>query len=120
VPVADPRFDSVEAYLEAQQEPHRRTLEAIMEVVEKHFPDLEPVVAWNVPQYKHGRDYVVGLSCLKNYVAFSPWSEEVMDAHRDSLGALESTKNLIRLPLGWEPNEELLVSLVRARLAELI
>jgi uncharacterized protein YdhG (YjbR/CyaY superfamily) len=118
--VADPRFASVEEYLKAQQEPHRRTLEAIMAVVEKHFPDLERAVAWNVPHYKHGRDYVVGLSCLTRYVAFSPWSEAVMNAHRDSLGALESTKNLIRIPLGWEPDEDLLVTLVQARLAELI
>ncbi len=118
--MADPRFASVEAYLEAQQEPHRHTLEAIMEVIEKHFPDLEPVVAWNVPHYKHGPHYVVGLSCLKGYLACSPWSEAVMDAYRDSLGALESTKNLIRIPLGWEPDEDLIVSMVRARLAELV
>lgn len=118
--VAEPRYPSVEAYMNAQEQPHRDTLQAIVAVITHHFPELELTLAWNVPHFKLGKEYVAGLSTLKSYVAFSPWSEMVMNSHRESFGELESTKNLIRIPLGWEPDEHLLVTLVKARLSELI
>jgi len=118
--VAEPRYSSIEAYLQAQPEPHRETLASLITMVEKHFPGLELTLASNVPHFTLGKAYVAGLSTLKNYVAFSPWSEAVMDANRDSLGTLESTKNLIRIPLGWTADEDLVVRLVQARLAELV
>lgn len=118
--MADPRYPSVDAYLLAQAEPHRQVLEGIIAVIQRRFPELELTLAWNVPHFKRGKDYVAGLSCLKNYVAFSPWSEDVMNAYRESLGTLESTKNLIRIPLEWELDDDLVVRLVQARLQELI
>jgi uncharacterized protein YdhG (YjbR/CyaY superfamily) len=117
--MAPSRFDTVEQFLATLPERHRATLVHIIHAIESAFPELELTVAWNVPHFKKGNHYVAGLSSLKSYVAFSPWSVEVMDAHRDSFGELESTKNLIRIPLDWEVDRHLLRRLIEARLNEL-
>jgi uncharacterized protein YdhG (YjbR/CyaY superfamily) len=117
--MAPPRFDTVEQFLAAEPERHRATLLRIIRTIQSEFPALELTVAWNVPHFKKGKHYVVGLSSLRNYLAFSPWSAEVMDTYRHSFGSLEATKNLIRIPLGWEVDRVLLRFLITARLDEL-
>jgi uncharacterized protein YdhG (YjbR/CyaY superfamily) len=117
--MATPRYDSVDAFLNAQPEEHQETLRGLLEAIQGSHPGLELVMAWNVPHFKEGKHYIAGVSSLKNYVAFSPWSENVMNAHRHEFGELESTKNLIRIPLGWQVNQALLSRMVQARLDEI-
>lgn len=118
--MATPRYGSIEDYLGAQTPAHRAVVEELISIIQKDFPELELVLAWNVPQFKQGKDYVAGISTLTHYAAFSPWSEAVLDAHRSELGRLESTKHLIRIPLDWVVDRELIGRMVRARLAELV
>jgi len=113
------RPTSVEAYLADLPLGHRETLAGILAFLRREFPRLEARLAWNVPHLYLGKDPVVGLSSAKSHVAFSPWSEAVMAAHRDRLGGLKATANLIRIPPGEPPPEPLLRSMVKARLAEL-
>ena len=114
-----PRPATVDAYLAALPEGHRSTLAALLALLTSEFPELEARLAWNVPHLYLGKDPVVGLSSAKAHVSLSPWSAAVLAAHRGRLGGLEATPNLIRIPPGWKPDKALLVSLVRARLAEL-
>jgi uncharacterized protein YdhG (YjbR/CyaY superfamily) len=118
--MATPRYGSIEEYLQAQTPAHRVVVEALISAIRADFPDLELVLAWNVPHFKRGKDYVAGISTLTHYAAFSPWSEAVMDAHRAELGGLESTKHLIRIPLDGVVDRDLIRRLVQARLAELV
>ena len=110
---------TVEAYLRSLPAAHRVTASAILGFLTAAFPELELRLAWNVPHLYQGKDPVAGLSAAKGHLAFSPWSAEVLAAHRGRLGKLEATANLIRVPPGWKPDKPLLRSLVRARLAEL-
>jgi len=72
-----------------------------------------------VPHVTLGDRYVAGLSWAKEHVAFSAWSTAVLEAHRDKLGDLSATRNLIRIPPGWTVDHDLIRDLVTARLAEL-
>jgi uncharacterized protein YdhG (YjbR/CyaY superfamily) len=117
--MATPRYDSVDAFVRAQPPSHHETLESLLGAIQSAHPELELVLAWNVPQFKLGKHYIAGVSSLKNYVAFSPWSEAVMNAHRHEFGELESTKNLIRIPLGWPVDRALLSRMIQARLDEI-
>lgn len=114
-----PRPATVEAYLAALEPGLRATLGDILGAVREDFPRLEVRLAWNVPQVVRGKDYVAGLSAAKSHVSLSPWSPAVLASHRDQLGGLESTANLIRLPPRWMIDRPLIRSLIRARLAEL-
>ena len=113
------RPTTVEAYLADLPRGHWETLAGILAFLTSEFPELEARLAWNVPHLYLGKDPVVGLSSAKAHVSLSPWSAAVLAAHRGRLGGLEATSNLIRIPPGWKPDKALLVSLVRARLAEL-
>jgi uncharacterized protein len=110
---------TVQAYLGRLPDGHRATLEAILQVIAASFPELGVRLAWNVPHVTWGDRYVAGLSSSKDHVSLSPWSQAVLDAHRDRLGGLESTRNLIRIPPGWKVDRNLIRDLVTARLAEL-
>lgn len=114
-----PKPTTVEAYLAALPPPHRATASAILDHLVATFPDLELRLAWNVPHLCRGKDHVAGLSAAKGHLSLSPWSAKVLAAHRDRLGALEATTNLIRIPPGWKPDKPLLRSLVQGRLREL-
>ena len=118
--MATPRYESLEDYLDAQTPAHRLVVEQMIATIRADFPDLVLVLAWNTPHFKSGKEYVAGISTLSTYAAFSPWSEAVMDSHRRRFGELTSTKHLVRIPLGWRVDRELLGSMVRARLAELV
>jgi len=72
-----------------------------------------------VPHAVLGPAYVAGVSCARGHVAFSPWSRAALAAHRDRLGDLDATPNLIRVPPGWKVDRALIAGLVSARLAEL-
>lgn len=106
-------------YLGSLPPGHRATLAAILSVIAESFPGLGQRLAWNVPHVTQGDRYVAGLSSAKAHVAFSPWSTAVLDSHRERLGGLEATRNLIRIPPGWKVDRALIRDLVAARLAEL-
>jgi uncharacterized protein YdhG (YjbR/CyaY superfamily) len=109
----------IEGYLARLRPDLGATLRGILGFVAAEFPDLDLRLAWNVPHATLGGGYVAGMSAARNHVSFSPWSAAVLAAHRDRLGDLESTPNLIRIPSGWVLDRPLLRSLIRARLAEL-
>ena len=55
-------FLDAEDYL-AHQSPHQATaLRTVIAAVGESFPELEITLAWNVPHFRQGKDYVVGLS----------------------------------------------------------
>lgn len=114
-----PKPTTVKAFLASLPPGHRDTAAAILAFLAAEFPELDLRLAWNVPHLCLGKDYVVGLSAAKGHVSLSPWSAEVLAAHRDRLKDLGSTANLIRIPPGWRLDKPLLRSLVRARLTEI-
>ena len=120
--MAAPRFASVEDYLASLDMGRKRRRcgrSSISFLTE--FPELEAKIAWNVPQIHREGAYVVGVSALKNHLAFSPWSTEVID--NDFRPRLEPEyvvrKNLFQIPVDWEVDRALVTDMVRARLAEL-
>lgn len=114
-----PSTPTIEAYLKPLPLQQQQTLKAILDGIKAAFPELELRLAWNVPHFCLGKDYVVGISAARSHLSFSPWSKTVVAAHRSQLKGLSFTDNLIRLPVDWELNHPLLLSLVKARLEEL-
>lgn len=110
---------TVQGYLARLPAAHRTTLESILSLIAEEFPHLGQRLAWNVPHVTLGDAHVAGLSAAKDHVSFSPWSPAVLDAHRERLGGLDATRNLIRIPPGWKVDRALIRDLVAARLAEL-
>ena len=118
--MSSPRFDSVEEYLASLDDPTKAlTLGSIIDVVLTQFPELEPKIAWNVPNIHRNGTYVVGLAAAKNHLTFSPWSPRVIEDFKVRLETFVVLKNVFQIPVDWEIDSELVKDLVRARLAEL-
>ncbi len=111
----------VEEYLASLPPTKAATLRSVIDFVLGEFPDLEPKIAWNVPQIHRDGEYVFGVSSLKKHLALAPWSAEVIDDFRPRLeeAGYVVRKNLFQVPDDWELDRALVGDLVRARLAEL-
>ncbi|NBV79360.1 MAG: DUF1801 domain-containing protein [Verrucomicrobia bacterium] len=113
------RPQTVEGYLRALDEPKAATLRAIIATILDQFPELEAVIAWNVPQIKRGHAYVFGLCAYQRHLTLAPWSDRIITAFRPRLGAYVVRKHCFLVPVDWRPDPRLLGDLVAARLAEL-
>ena len=112
-------FLDAEDYLAHQSPDQANALRTLMDAIGESFPELEVTLAWNVPHFRQGKDYVAGLSAAKDWVSFSPWSKKVMGALRDRLAGYSSTENLIRIGLDHSIDTALFVDIVAARLDEI-
>lgn len=117
--MAAPRFDSVDDYLASLEPPKDQTLGSMIDVILGGFTELEAKIAWNVPQIHRAGKYVAGVSAAKNHLAFSPWSDQVIEDFKPRLGEYVVKKNLFQIPVDWEVDGDLLKDMVRARLSEL-
>lgn len=108
----------VTAYIQAQDEPKRSTLETVRATIVAIEPRFEQVIAWNSPQFKLNGKYVVGLCAFKNHLTFSPQSPAVMEAHAAKLENFVVSKSSFQFPVDQPLSRELLTSLITARVAE--
>lgn len=115
------KFDSVDDYLASLSPEKAKTLGSVIDLVLGEFPGLEAKLAWNVPQIHRDGQYVFGVSSLKKHLSLAPWSEAVIDTFRERLEGegYVVRKNLFQVPDDWNVDRELVMDLVRARLAEL-
>lgn len=119
--MANPRFASLDEYLESVAPVQAATLRAVLDFVLDEFPNLEVKLAWNVPQLHRNGDYVFGASALKKHLSLAPWSEAVIDTFRARLetDGYVVKRNLFQVPDDWTIDRKLLRELVEARIAEL-
>jgi uncharacterized protein len=114
-----PKFNSVEEYLTSLDPVKERTLRSIIDLILTEFPELESKLAWNVPQIHRDGKYIAGFAAFKNHLSFSAWSPHVLEDFKARLGKFVVKQNLFQIPVDWEIDRELIMDLVRARLAEL-
>lgn len=113
------KFESVEDYLNSLESHKQETLRAVIRAIETHFPEAEFKLAWNVPQVQIQGKYVFGMSAAKNHLSLAPWSEAVMAEFAPRLAGYETTKGLIRIPVDWDVDQQLIADMISARMAEL-
>lgn len=96
-----------------------RTAKAIFAAITDVHPELELVTAWNQPMLRapDGR-YVIGLSVAKHHILLNPFSGNVLTRFADELAPYETNKKTFKVPLDWDVDASLLLTLVEARLAE--
>jgi uncharacterized protein YdhG (YjbR/CyaY superfamily) len=117
--MASTRFTNVEDYLASLDSPKQQTLRSVLDGIQRDFPSAQPKIAWNVPQVQIEGKYVFGVSAAKAHLSLAPWSEAVMADFSTRLAGYETTKGLIRVPVDWDVDHELVRDMILARLAEL-
>lgn len=114
----EPTSGDVEVILAAQPAEVRMALERLRRVIAAAAPDAVEAVSYGVPAFKYRGRPLVSYGAGKHHCAFYVQSPAVMDAHRDALAGLDTSKGTIRFSHDAPLPDDLVTTLVRARLAE--
>ena len=113
------RFETHEQYLAQLDADKAKTVQSIFATIVKAHPNMEPVIAWNQPMLKLGKDYVIGVTAGKEHILLGPWGDNVIERFRPRLEGYEINKKTIRIPVGWKVDKALLLDIVGSRVAEI-
>lgn len=107
----------IDAYLAAIDEPKRSTLEALRRSILKVVPDAEECISYGVPAFRLDGKVVAGFAAFKNHLAYLPHSGEVLSSLSEQLGAYVHTSGSLHFPVDQALPEDLVRSLVEAKMA---
>ena len=110
------RFDDLEGYLKVQDEVKSKTIRKIFKVIQKKYPKLELVIAWNQPMLKMGSEYLFGASIVKNHILIAPWNPKVLSAMKQDLQGYKVNKKTLQVPIDWKVDEKLLLKMIKLNL----
>ena len=110
------RYESPVDYFKSLDPTQAATMRKIFEVLQKSFPQLELVIAWNQPMLKEGRRYVFGASAALHHILIAPWNAEIIEALGPRLTGYVVNKKTIRVPVDWKVDAKLLRDLVVGQL----
>lgn len=113
------RFSGPDAYFEKLTAQQAKTARAIFAIIQKKYPTLELVTAWNKPMLKFGDAYVFGLSASRNHLLLAPFGTGIVDKVSSMTTGLVVNKKTIQVPLDWKIDSKLLAKLIELRLAEI-
>ena len=108
----------VQAFLAAQPDATRATLEQLRQTIRSVAPELTELISYGVPSFKYRGRPLVSFGAGKNHCAFYVMSPAVMDAHTAELSAYDTSKGTIRFAPDSPLPEALVRKLVQARIAE--
>jgi len=106
----------VDAYLAGIGEPKRSTLEALRRSILAVVPDAEECISYGMPAFRVGGKVVAGFAAFKNHLAYLPHSGEVLAVLGDALTGYECTQGSLHFPIDEPLPDDLVQSLVHARL----
>src|SRR6476659_6093272 len=109
--------DEVNAYLAGLEQPKRSTLEALRRSLRAALPDAEECISYGMPAFRVGGKVVAGFAAFKNHLAYLPHSGEVLSVLGDRLDGYERTSGSLHFPIDESLPDDLVRSLVNAKLA---
>jgi uncharacterized protein YdhG (YjbR/CyaY superfamily) len=109
--------DEVDAYLAALEEPKRSTLEALRRSIRAVVPEAEEGMSYGVPAFRVNGQVVAGFAAFKNHLAYLPHSGEVLARLGDQVSGYDSTPGSLHFATDQPLPDELVRSLVEAKLA---
>ena len=113
------RFEDFDGFLEKHDALKQKTVKKIFRVIQKKYPKLELVIAWNQPMLKSGKEYVFGVSVLKNHILLAPFNAKVLSAIKKDLESYKVNKKTVQVPVDWKVDEKLLLKMVSLNLKSL-
>ena len=113
------RFDSFEDFLKKHDAVKKKTVKKIFRVIQKKYPKLELVIAWNQPMLKLDKAYVFGTSILKNHILIAPFNGKVIEMMKKDLEDYKVNKKTFQVPVDWKVDEKLLLKMISLNLKSL-
>ena len=113
------RFDDFAEFLEKHDAIKQKTLRKVFRVIQKKYPKLDLVIAWNQPMLKLGTSYVFGASVAKNHILIAPFNEKVLKSMSQDLEGYKVNKKTVQVPVDWKVDERLLLKMIQLNLKAL-
>ncbi|MEY4379793.1 MAG: hypothetical protein RLZZ378_196, partial [Actinomycetota bacterium] len=107
------RFAKPDDFFKKIDKQQAKTMKAIFKVLQKKYPKLELVIAWNKPIVKLGETYIFGASNTNNYILIAPWDTKVLKRLAPKLKEYEVLKKTVRVPNDWKVDSKLLIEMVK-------
>lgn len=107
------RFSTLDDYLKPHDKEKQAKVREIFQFIQKQFPKLELVIAWNQPMLKLDNSYIFGLSIAKNHLTLAPFNAEVLKAMKADFKGYEMNKKTFKVPTDWQVDKPLLKKLIR-------
>jgi uncharacterized protein YdhG (YjbR/CyaY superfamily) len=108
------RIDAILAALPIDQ---RRALQDLRTTIQATAPDALDGFSYGMPAFRYRGRPLVAYGAFKDHCSFFPLAPAVIDAHRDRLAAFTLDKGTIRFTPDHVIPEDVVASLVRARMA---
>ena len=113
------RFDDFAGFLKKHDATKQKTVKKIFRVIQKKYPKLELVIAWNQPMLKSGANYVFGLSVAKKHILIAPFNAKVLTSMNKELESYKVNKKTVQVPVDWKVDEKVLLKMISLNLKEL-
>ena len=88
--------ETVEEYIEAQEETVRPRLREIRDILRKALPEAEECISWSMPTYRKGRN-IIHFAADKKHIGIYPGGEATT-VFAEELAGMDVSKGTIRLP----------------------
>jgi uncharacterized protein YdhG (YjbR/CyaY superfamily) len=113
-----PRSADIDEFLAGFPDDVRGALENLRRAIATAAPEAVEGIGYGVPAFKYRGRPLVSFGAGKDHCSFYVQSPAVMDAHRDALAGLDTSKGTIRFAPDKPLPTGLVTKLVRARMAE--
>ena len=111
------RFTTLQQYLTTCDAQQKKTVKAILASVQKSFPKLELVIAWNKPMLKLGDAYIFGVAVASKHILLAPFDASVLGRMQRELDGYTVLKKTVRVPSDWSVDAKLLKTMVGLAIA---
>lgn len=109
----------IDRYLRALDEPRRSTLEQLRRSILRLVPEAEEGLSYGVPAFRRQGRVIAGFSAAKRHLSCLPHSGTVLSGlGPDDLHGLDASKGALRFPIDTPLPDDLVATLIAARLAE--
>lgn len=112
------RSAEIDAFLAALPADVAASLEQLRATIAAAAPGAVETINYGVPAFKYRGRPLVSFGAAKDHCSFYVQSPAVMDAHRDALAGFETSKGTLRFRPDAPPPDDLVRTLVAARIAE--
>ena len=110
----------VDAYIAAQPEPQRSTLEALRKQILNVIPDAEQCISYGMPGFRVKGKVVAGFASYKKHIGYYPHSGQVFGVMMDGLAGYDVSEKGggVKFPIDATVPDSLIEKLIAVRMSQ--
>ena len=110
----------IDAYIQAQPEPQRSTLEALRVQILNVVPDAEQCISYAMPGFRVNGKVVAGFAAYKKHIGYYPHSGQVFGVMMDDLVGYEVSEKGggVKFPIDRTVPDALIEKLIAVRMSQ--